>query len=272
MFDPKVTKYPYPEYTDKHYLKITKNRGIIFDKNYPYIDYSKSFRFKRWLVRKVIVFIVFFLTRVRMGLRIKGRKYLKQNKKALKEGVISCSNHVHMWDYLAILIGIRYFKPNYLAWDKNVNGNNGKLVRLTGGIPIPTNDMPAQKVFLKTLKDYLNNGGWLHIYAEGSMWEYYYPIRPFKKGIGNLSVLTNKPILPMAFSYRKPGFIRRKIFRQKALFTLHIGRLIYPNLSLNKHDMELDLIKRSHEEVCKLAGIENNIYPFLYNDTKKIDY
>ena len=79
MFDPKVTKYPYPEYTDRHYLKIKKNRGYIFDKNYPYIDNSKSFRFKRWWVRFVIVFIVFFLTRVRMGLRIKGRKVNKDD-------------------------------------------------------------------------------------------------------------------------------------------------------------------------------------------------
>ena len=104
MFDPKPTKYPYPEYTDRHYIKITKNRGYVFDKNYPYIDTSKSFRFKRWLVRKIIIIIVFLLARIRLGLRIKGRKYIKKNKKLLKEGVISVSNHIHMWDYLPISI------------------------------------------------------------------------------------------------------------------------------------------------------------------------
>ena len=244
MFDPKPTKYPYPEYTDRHYIKITKNRGYVFDKNYPYIDTSKSFRFKRWLVRKIIIIIVFLLARIRLGLRIKGRKYIKKNKKLLKEGVISVSNHIHMWDYLAILIGIRYHKPNYLAWDKNVNGKDGKLVRLTGGIPIPVDDIEATKVYLKVVNDYVNNGGWLHIYAEGSMWEYYRYIRPFKKGIAYFSIKNNKPILPMAFSYRKPNFIRRVIFRQKALLTLNIGELIYPNNDLNKKEMELDLIKR----------------------------
>ena len=27
MFDPKTDKYPYPEQTDKHYLKIKKNNS-----------------------------------------------------------------------------------------------------------------------------------------------------------------------------------------------------------------------------------------------------
>ena len=272
MFDPKPTKYPYPEYTDMHYLKITKNLGYVFDKDYPYIDTSKKFRFKRWWVRFVIVTIVFLLTRIRLGLRIKGRKNIKKNKKLLKEGVISICNHVHMWDYLAILIGIRYFKPNYLAWDKNVNGNSGKLVRLTGGIPIPTNDINATKTYLKVVNNYVSNGGWLHIYAEGSMWEYYRYIRPFKKGMAYFAIANNKPILPMGFSYRKPGFIRRVIFRQKALLTLNIGELIYPDTSLNKKEMEIDLIDRCHKAVCNLVGIEDNLYPSIFDNTKKIEY
>ena len=46
-FDPKVTKYPYTEYTDQHYLVVKKNDGTVFDKNYPYIDRSRRFLFKQ---------------------------------------------------------------------------------------------------------------------------------------------------------------------------------------------------------------------------------
>ncbi len=274
MFIPDNSKYAklYPKYTDTHYIKITKNRGYVFDKDYPYVDNSKKFKRKRRFIRFLIVTIVFLLARIRMGVKIKGRKYLKQNKKILKEGVISVSNHVHMWDYLAILIGIRYHKPNYLAWGKNVNGKDGKLVRLTGGIPIPENDIEATKAYLKQVKDYLDKGGWLHIYAEGSMWEYYPFIRPFKRGLGYLSNMSNKPILPIGISYRKPNFIRRSIFRQKALININIGELIYMNNELSKKEREIDLIKRSHEAVCKLCGIDNNIYPYLFSDSEKIEY
>ena len=45
MFDPKSSKYPYPEDTSGHYLEVNLDRGIVFDKDYPYVDYSKSFAF-----------------------------------------------------------------------------------------------------------------------------------------------------------------------------------------------------------------------------------
>ena len=64
MFDPKSKKYPYPEYTDMHYLKIKKDKKLIFDENYPYIDKSKSFRFKRFLVRILLYLIVFLMTKI----------------------------------------------------------------------------------------------------------------------------------------------------------------------------------------------------------------
>ena len=44
--------------------------------------------------------------------------------------------------------------------------------------------------------------------------------------------------------------------------------------NLDKFDQIEDLTRRSHEEVCKLAGIDpkENIYEPIYNDSKKINY
>ena len=47
MYDPKTDKYPYPEQTDQHYLKVKKNDGTVFDKDYPYVDNSKPFKRKQ---------------------------------------------------------------------------------------------------------------------------------------------------------------------------------------------------------------------------------
>ena len=274
MFDPKPTKYPFPEYTDRHYIVLKKDDGTVFDKNYPYIDRSRSFRFKQFLVRVLLYIIVFPVATVRLGLRIKGRKIIKQNKELLKNGVVSCANHVHLWDYIAVMKAIRPFRSNLLAWDKNVRGENATLIRMVGGIPIPKDDIHATGAFVRATKDLLKGGGWLHIYAEGSMWEYYMPIRPFKSGIGYFSVQCGKPILPMAFSYREPGWIRKNIFRQTACFTLNIGEPIFPDETLDRKERETDIVKRAHESVCRLAGIdpEKNIYPPIFNNTKRIDY
>ncbi|MBO4354522.1 MAG: 1-acyl-sn-glycerol-3-phosphate acyltransferase [Clostridia bacterium] len=273
-FDPKPTKYPFPKHTDKHYLVVKKNDGTVFDKDYPYIDRSKAMRFKMFLMRVLLRLVAFPIMTVRLGLKIVGRDKLKKNADLLRGGVISCANHVHLWDYLAVMKAIRPRRSYILAWAKNMRGENKDLIRLNGGIPVPEGDTHATFAFINAIKGALNGGEWLHIYAEGSMWEYYAPIRPFKGGIGYFSAATGKPVLPMAFSYREPGFIRKKIFGQTALFTLAIGDPIMPDESLPRKERENDVVRRAHEAVCRLSGVEpkDNIYPPIYNDSERIDY
>ena len=272
MFIPNTDKYTYPEDTSGHYLKIKKDRGIIFDKDYAYIDNSKSFKFKRFWVRFLLRIIVFPWARIKLGLRIKGKANLKKYKDLLNNGFVGVSNHVHLWDYISVMKAIHHIRwPYLLAWDKNVNGDSGPLVRLVGGIPIPEHDNEATVSFNHAIKELLINKGILHVYAEGSMWEYYTPIRPFKKGAASIAIKNNKPILPMAFSYRRPGWIRRKIFRKTALFTLVIGEPLRANPDLQGSKQIDDLTIRTHQAVCSLAGIQNNIYQPIYNNSRKIE-
>ena len=275
LFDPKCDLFPYPMDTDKHYLKVIEKYHYVFDDKYPYIDNSKSFKFKCFLMRIILRLIVFPYMRLRLGLRIKGKKNLKNNKELIKHGVLSICNHVHMFDYIAQMYAIKPIRPHILSWSSNVNGPSSKLIRLNGAIPIPDDNLKATKAYLSAIKDLLDNGGWLHINAEGSMWEYYQPIRPFKKGAATFSVKYNKPIIPMGISYRKPGFIRKKIFRQIAKLTLTIGEPILPNYNIPKEEQIEDMIIRCHDAVCLCAGInpKDNIYPPIYHeDIKRIDY
>ena len=274
FFDPKTNKYPYPMDTDKHYLHVKKDNHINIDEHYPYVDNSFGFRFKVFWVRALLTLIVFPLCYVRLGLKIKGKENLKKNKEILKKGVVTCSNHVHMWDYLAIMCAAQPRKTNIVAWAPNIRGENGAMMRMVGAIPIPEDNMRASLAFFASIKKLLNSGGWLHIYPEGSMWEYYSPIRPFKKGASYFAVENDKPLLPMAFSYRKPSWIRRKIFHQIACFTLTIGEPLYANKELSKTEQELNLTVRAHDAVCELARIhaKDNIYEPIYKNSKRVDY
>ena len=273
MFDPKPNRYPYPEDTDRHYLSVKKDNGLVFDVNYPYIDTSKKFRRSENFTRFLLKCIVFPMTRIRFGLRIEGRENLKKYKDVIDKGVVSVCNHVHMWDYLGILLGIKK-RAHVLTWAPNIRGENGKMLRSVGAIPIPENDMQATYKYMETVNKYINGGGWLHIYAEGSMWEYYQPIRPFKRGAAYFACENNKPVIPLVYSYRKPGWFRKFFFKQYAKFTLHIGEPIYPDMSLNRTQRELDLTKRMHDECCRLAGInpEESIYKPIYTHDKRVDY
>ena len=276
MFIPNTNnKYPYPDDTCAHYLKVKMNRGIKFDKDYPYVDYSKGFAFKRFWVRLLLALLVFpILSHFKMGIKIKGKQNLKANKALIKDGAITVANHIHMWDYICVMKVLHRYKwPYLLAWDQNVNGESGPLVRMVGGIPIPLNNPDATVAFSNAIKRVLKEGNFLHVYAEGSMWEYYAPIRPFKTGAASLAIKNDKPIIPMAFSYRKPSWIRKHIFKQPAALTLNIGKPITANKDLNKSEQVEDLTIRLHQEISRLAGFESdNIYPAIYNNSKKIDW
>ena len=232
MFDPKTKKYPYTEYTDGHYIVVKSDNGAVFDKNYDYLPSNFSFRFLRFFFNLFIRTIVALVVKIRMGLRIHGRKNLKTHKKLIKEGIISVCNHIHYWDYLGIYYGIRYHKPKYLVWANNVRGSLGGAIKLLGGIPIPDNNLGAATYACKY----------------------------------------DKPILPMAYTYRKPGWIRRVIFKQIALLDLHIGEPIFRNNELSGEEQIRDLTRRSHEAVCKLANVKNNLYPPIFEKNRRVDY
>jgi hypothetical protein len=61
-FDPKPRRYPFPELTNQHYLVVKKDRGVLFDEKYPYIDHSKAFLRKQWWTRLLLRTIVFPMT------------------------------------------------------------------------------------------------------------------------------------------------------------------------------------------------------------------
>lgn len=274
MFDPKPTRYPFPEFTDRHYLVVKKNDGTVFDESYPYFDDSFSARFVRFWTRVLLNVLVFPVNRVRLGLKIRGRENVRKNRALLKGGVISCANHVHLWDYICVMDAARPFKTHVLVWAPNIRGENGKMIRAVGGVPIPENDHKATAAYARAIRDRLKSGAWLHIYPEGSMWEYYAPVRPFKSGAAYFAAECGKPVLPLGFSYREPGWIRKKLFRQTALFTLTVGEPLLPDENLPRRERERDLVKRSHEAVCRLAGIDpgKNVYQPVFDNSKRIDY
>ena len=273
-YDPQTNRYPYPKQTDQHYLKVKKDRGIVSDRKYPYIDRSPLFRFWDGFVRFLLWILVFPTARIRMGLKVEGRENLKKHRDLISGGVISCCNHVHMWDYIALMYATRPHKTRILVWAPNIDGENGWMIRHTGGIPIPETGIGATLEYMKAVKGFLNEGGWLHIYPEGSMWEYYAPVRPFKHGAAYMACTFDKPILPMAFSYRKAGWIRRHVFRQIACFTLRIGEPLLPDPDLAGREREEELTERCHGAVCRLAGIdpEKNPYPPLFRNSERVDY
>ena len=273
-FDPKTNKFPYTEYTDEHYLHVKKNDGTVFDTKYKYVDDSKEFKRKTFFFNILLRYIVNPMSYVRFNLRVKGRENLKKYKSLLNKGAVTICNHVALWDYILVKNALWKFNTRVIVWAPNITGENGKMIRNIGGVPFPDSEPKVNAKCFSDIEKFINGGGLFHVYPEGSMWEFYMPIRPFKEGASYFSVKCNKPILPLGISYRENGFIRKKIFKSPASLTLNIGEPIFPNKELNEKDAIKDLTIRSHDAMCRLVGIDpkDNIYEPIFNKSKRIDY
>ena len=99
---------------------------------------------------------------------------------------------------------------------------------------------------------------------ERARWDYFVPVRPFKKGMFSMAYKYDLPVLPLAFSYRKPGFFFALLnkLRKKELpmITVTIGEPITPDRSLGRREAVQKLRKLCHERIVELAGIEDNPY------------
>ena len=200
--------------------------------------------------------IVFPLMRLTHGLRIYGKANLKKHKKALKNGAITVANHVFYWDYLCVLKAIRPHLAYFPAWKDNLEGPCGRLIRISGGIPVPDSNFHAMIKFNKAIEGALKDGKWIHFFPEGSMWFFYPDIRPLKKAVFSYAVKFDKPVVPLSMSFRKRRGLL-KLFGKGPAVDLHIGEPIFPDKTLSPRESE----EKMRAEAYHIMQVMNGINP-----------
>ena len=260
--------YSYPDRSDEHMISVKHLRDTHFGVNYNYYDKSFFYRFKRFILIIALYLVGYHAAAIRYGLKIYGRKNLKKHKELLKDGAITIANHVLMWDYLCIMKAIRPKLEFLIAWKTNFEGPNGPLIRWVGGIPVPTDDVRSMVKFKNAIDTVLDEGKWLHVFPEGSMWFYYPDIRPLKPAVFKFAVEHNKPVVPFVFTYRKRTGLW-KLFGKNPLVNLHVGEPILPDLTLDKKEAIDKLHKEAYHIMQVMAGINPN--DPTYNTNQNID-
>ena len=258
----------YPSRPDEHMEKINITHERIVDENYPFLDKSFKFNLIRNLVYLLIYTLIFKLSTLRFGVKVEGRKNLRKHRKLLKNGAMTVSNHIHRWDFLFVLQAVKYRKMYFPALKEHVASSDESVVRLAGGIPIPS-DIHTMKYFFKAFDEIHAKKMWIHAYPESSLFYYFQPIRPFKKGVFTLAHRYRLPVIPLAFSYRKPRFPFTLVNRLRTLtgnqklpmITLRIGEPLFFDEKLSRREAVQKIRKNCHKEVVRLAGISNNPYP-----------
>lgn len=244
----------YPDKCDEHMITVKHLRDTNFDDKYKYLPSGFWHKVSRACAFLVLNLVAFPVCAIRHGLKIKGRKILRKYKKELKGGAVTVCNHVFMWDYLCVLTAIRPHLPYFPGWKTNFEGPNGPLIRWVGGIPVPTDNMRAMAKFQESIGEVLKQGKWLHFYPEGSMWFYYPDIRPLKPAVFKYAVRYDKPVIPMAISFRPPKGIR-KWFSKKPCADLTIGEPIFPDKTLSSKEAIDKIHAQAYHDMQVLAGI-----------------
>ena len=241
-------------------------KHIEFDEHYPYLDDSLTNRLNilwgYYFVLHVVLRLKLF---IQMGLRIRGRKILKEYKQELAHGAITICNHVYRLDCPCVLLAVKgvhttripMFAPNFRTKD-------GFFMRLAGGVPIPdsTTNMSALKKFNEAFDEFNRRGWWMHIFPEACRWDFYKPLRPFQKGAFTMSYKYNKPLLPCVITYRERTGIYR-LFGKKdmPLLTITIGEPILPDTT-QPRKIEVERLREvAHTQMTKMAGIIHNPWP-----------
>ena len=261
--------YTYPKRSDEHMLELKRTREIHLDENYDYMPRGVKFRIERFLVATILHLIVFPLTRLTHGLRIYGRKNLRKHKKELKNGAITVSNHVFMWDYLCVLKAIRPHISYFPAWKPNFESGFQPFMRILGGMPIPEGDIHAMAAFKHGMDEVVKSKRWLHVFPEGSLWRFYPDIRPLKLAVFTYAVNYEKPLIPISMSFRpRKGF--RKIFGKGPFVDLHVAEPIYADKSLPPREAANELRARAYAVMQDMNGIHPG--DPTYNEDQNIEH
>lgn len=266
VFVPEVgDKFP-EDHPYVHMLPVIKVKHIDFDENYPYLDDSWWYKFHHFVCLGTVHTLLQLGMRFRWGLRIRGREVLKKYKKELAGGALTIANHCYRLDAVSVLVATRRWNTRIPVFAENMETKEHWTIWSVGGIPIP-NGMAAVKKFNAAFDEVHRRGWWIHIFPEECRWDFYKPIRPFRKGAFTMAYKYDMPIVPCCITFRE----RKGIFKWfgkegDPCITITIGDPIFPNKDNSRKD-EIDRLRtESRQRLIDMAGIEHNTWPIAMDD------
>ena len=239
-----------------------------FNINYNYKFIKKGFFFGiiSFFAYLLAMLVFYPLTWIIYGLRVRGRKNLKNIKNA-----IFVSNHVLTLDFLAINTHILaskrpYFISNHRPFHMPVVRH---LVRLLRAIPLP-NTPNTTRNFLREVDNAVSNGASLLIFPEGAKWDYYNKVRPFMSGAFRFSVKNNVPIVPIILTYRKPNWLYKLFGRRKPLITINILPPLSSNGIGTLKQQEQQLEEKTHKVMSEYFNEHSSYKEYISKPVSKI--
>ena len=197
-----------------------------------------------------------------------------ENFKNLNTGAIIVCNHFNAFDSFAMQLAYEAAnQPNRTFYRVIREGNYtsfpgfyGYLMRHCNTLPLSSNPKTLTK-FVKATNQLLQEGHYVLVYPEQSMWWNYRKPKPLQKGAYVFAVKNNVPVLPCFITMKDSDIIGEDGFFVQE-YTIHIAEPIYPNPE-KKYGEKIEEIMAKNSEVWKNIYEEEYQMPLTYLTEQK---
>lgn len=206
-----------------------------------------------FLYRCLATPIGWLYNKLKLGMRIKNRKALKQ----LKGGYFLYANHTQE--------GGDAFMPSLVSFPRAnkiiVNPDAvsipvvGAITPMLGAVPLPTG-LDAARNFLAYMSDCVTEGKVVTIYPEAHIWPYYNDIRKFRDASFAYPIKLKVPTVAAVTIYRQ-----RKIFKNlPPLSTVYVSQPIMPEEYTTRAELCEKVYNFMKETVDKYGSVGYHTY------------
>lgn len=231
------------------------------------VDYKR-----KKLFNKIKRFITYKITQKKVKKLIdQGLFSIKQingieNFKNIKTGAIITCNHFNAFDSFAMDIAFHSAKLKNKRLFRVIKESNftnpppiyKSMMRNCDTLPLSKNNETLKK-FMQSVNELLNEGNFILIYPEQSMWWNYKKPRPLRNGAFRFSIRNNVPIIPVFITMKDTDVIGPDGFNVQEYY-ININKPLYPDPNLELKD-NIENLRDKNFEIWK------NVYENFY-DTK----
>ena len=161
-----------------------------------------------------------------------------ENFRHLNSGAVITCNHFNAFDSFAIQIAYEAAEqPNRTFYRVIREGNYtafpgfyGFLMRHCNTLPLSSN-LATMKKFREATDKLLQDGNFVLVYPEQSMWWNYRKPKPLKKGAYAFAAKNGVPVLPCFITMQDSDIMGEDGFFVQE-YTIHIGKPLYPDTAL----------------------------------------
>ena len=189
-------------------------------------------------------------------------------------GVVLTCNHFHPFDsfFMQRVFDLSHRRGrmyrviregNYTAFP----GFYGMLMRNCDTLPL-SSDPATMKLFLKAVRETLDQKNCLLIYAEQSLWWNYRKPKPLNSGAFEIAVRRSVPVVPCFITFVDTDRIGDDGFPILS-YTPHVGAPIYPDPTLRSKDAA-EKMRAANEAFCRETYERAYGIPLTYT-TEKAD-